>query len=262
LRFFGDKSFFNYWIDGGTSNMLATYIKNNNFTVEQFRNLQVSRNFVMSPGEMDVAKPEAFLYQGGFLTLREGLIDEYSLDYPNKEVLDTMSRLTSDNMLRSRGEDGNSLQTNILIALASKNIELLVDTLNRLLAAVPYDDFSNARKQDDKIMQSIYVNGYSFSVQEWLYRSTIFAFLRGCGVVVQAEMHTNKGRADLVIQHRGNTYIIEIKVAHKGENTTEKAEKAYMQIFEKNYNAPFPNAVCVGIAIDDEQRKIMSIKHV
>ena len=92
--------------------------------------------------------------------------------------------------------------------------------------------------------------------QEWLYRSNIISFLRGCGVVVVAEMHTNLGRADLVIAHKGKTWVIELKVAYEGEDPKKKAEKGYRQIIDKNYAKPFPDAVCIAMAIDDTVRQI------
>jgi hypothetical protein len=92
--------------------------------------------------------------------------------------------------------------------------------------------------------------------QEWLYRSSILSFLQGCGVVVAAEMHTNKGRPDLVVTYRGIVWVIEMKVAYEGQNAATKAEEAYRQIKDKNYASPYPNAVCLGLGIDDSKRQI------
>ena len=92
--------------------------------------------------------------------------------------------------------------------------------------------------------------------QEWLYRASIFSFLHGCGVVVAAEMHTNKGRPDLVIAHKGNTWVIEIKVAYKGQSPDQKADEAMKQIMDNHYAAPYPDAICLGLGIDNELRQI------
>jgi hypothetical protein len=73
--------------------MIADYLKNRHLTVEQFRNLPISRGFAKSPGDLDSAPPESFLYQGGYLTLRPGSSNELSLDYSNTEVLNSMSQL-------------------------------------------------------------------------------------------------------------------------------------------------------------------------
>ena len=100
------------------------------------------------------------------------------------------------------------------------------------------------------------MNNYHFSVQEWLYRSNIISFLRGCGVVVIAEMHTNLGRPDIVVNYMRKTWVMELKVAYKGENAAKKAEEAYRQIMDNNYAKPYPDAVCIAMAIDDEVRQI------
>ncbi|MDR2626635.1 MAG: PD-(D/E)XK nuclease domain-containing protein [Dysgonamonadaceae bacterium] len=94
------------------------------------------------------------------------------------------------------------------------------------------------------------------TTQEWLYRSSILAFFQGCGVIVFGELQSNKGRSDIVLSHKGNTWVIEIKVAFKDENPVAKAEEACRQILEKDYNKPYPHAICVGLAIDDSARRI------
>jgi hypothetical protein len=250
LRFFEDKSFANYWFDSGTTTMIAKYLKNKSLTVEQFRNYPVSEDFVRNPGEMDSTPPEGFLYQGGFLTLREGITDDYALDYPNKEVLHSMSRLVTQKYLEDRDESWTRCRSDLLRALFSTDCEIFVTVLNRLLANIPYTDFDSAARQN------ISDNAYNLTTQEWLYRSSILAFFQGCGVIVFGELQSNKGRSDIVLSHKGNTWVIEVKVAFKSESPADKAEEAGRQIFEKNYNKPYPNAICVGLAIDDSARQI------
>jgi len=60
----------------------------------------------------------------------------------------------------------------------------------------------------------------------------------------------------LVISYRSNVWVIEIKVAHEGESAEEKAEEAYMQIIEKNYASPYSYAICLGLEVDNSERKI------
>jgi hypothetical protein len=254
LLFFEEKQFLNFWIDTGRPKVIGDYLKNRNLTVEQFRNYPVSKDFAKSPGDVDSAPPEGFLYQCGYLTLRPGISDDLSLDYPNTEVLNSMSALVSQNILQNRDENYFYCRNDLLRGLLSADCEILVAVFNRLLASIPYDDFSAAART------GISEHNYPFKTQEWLYRSTILAFLRGCGVAVVAEMHTNLGRADLVVTHKGKTWVIEIKVAYEGENPAQKAEEALRQIVEMQYAKPYPDAVCVGMAIDDSLRQITDIK--
>jgi hypothetical protein len=250
LLFFRDRHFGNYWIDSGGSKLIADYMKERYLTVEQFRNFPVSSTFIANPGNMDTTPPEGFLYQSGYLTLREGDSDDFSLDYPNTEVRNAMSELVTQNMLQYRNESYGQCRSGLLSGLKTKNADHVIAAFNRLLAAIPYDDYSGAARQ------SISNYDYEMSMQECHYRTAIFTFLQGCGIVVAAEMHTNRGRADLVVSHRGNLWVIELKVAYDGESAETKAEEAYRQIIDRQYAAPYPGAVCLGLAIDDTLRQI------
>jgi hypothetical protein len=250
LAFFDEKEFFNFWMDTGRSKVIADYMKNKNLTVEQFRMFPISRDFAKSPGDVDSAPPEAFLYQCGYLTLRPGTTDHLSLDYPNTEVLNSMSALMTQNILETNDESFTYCRGDLLKGLMTTNHNKVVAVFNRLLASVPYDDYTRAA------IQTVELNDYKFTVQEWLYRSVILAFLHGCGVVVFAEMHSNLGRSDLVVSHKGKTWVIEIKVAYQGDDPKKKAEEAMQQMIKKNYATSFPEAVGIGLAIDDTVRQI------
>jgi hypothetical protein len=254
LSFFREKEFFNYWIEAGRSKMIADYMKVRHLTVEQFRHFPISRDFAKSPGDVDTATPEAFLYQCGYLTLRPGISKDLSLDYPNIEVLNSMSELLTANILQSKGENYNNFSNMLFVALMRNDLDLFITVLNSLLTCIPYDDFTQAANQN------ILINGYKFPAQEWLYRVAILSFLRGCDVVVFAEVHSNFGRSDLQLFHQGKTYIIELKVAYKGEDPVKKVEEAMQQIADKNYAGQYPDAICIGLAIDDTKRQITDVK--
>jgi hypothetical protein len=246
LNFFSDCRLLNYWMDSGGTRVIAEYMKGRNLTVEQFRGMPVSMNFVFSPGEIESTPPEGFLYQAGYLTLREGGDDYFLLDYPNTEVLDSMSELVTRNMVQSGGGEFMNFRTSLIDALTEDDCELFIETINRLLASIPYDDYISAMKQGRRL---------KITAQEWLYRSTILAFLRGCGVLTFGEMHSNQGRSDLIVTCRGVTWVLEIKVA-KNNDCAEQALEAMKQINDNQYAAAYPNAKKVGIAIDDGTRQI------
>ena len=249
LRFFTEKDFANFWFDSGTPKFIADYLKTKKLTVEQFRNMPVSEEFVRNTGDVDTTTPEGFLFQSGYLTLRPGTTNQLSLDYPNTEVLNSMSNLLTQNILN---EDAHYSQNLLLIALDSGDVKKLITAFNSLLANIPYDDFTRAAE----IVVSL--KDYTFTAREWLYRSTILAFIRGSGAIVVPESHTNLGRSDLVVIHRDKVWVIEIKVAYKNNNIQKKAEEALQQIKDKNYATPYPNAICVGLVIDDEKRLIVN----
>ena len=254
LLFLGERFFFNYWIDTGSPKFMADYMKRHKVTVEQFRNLPISLDFARSPGDVDTTPPEGFLYQCGYLTLHQAEGGGLVLDYPNTEVLNSMSQLVAQNIFRSKDENDQFYSQIIFKALRENDLKLFKYALNTLLASIPYDDYSKAAEQH------VNLKGYQFPAQEWLYRSCILSFLRGCGVVVDTELHTYRGRPDLVISHNGNVWVVEIKVAYDGESATQKANEAYLQIIDKQYAQPYPNALCIGLGIDNSLRQITAIQ--
>jgi len=248
LSFFCNCRFDNYWMESATPKIIADYMRDRCLTVEQFRGLQVSRDFAINPGEIETTPPESFLYQSGYLTLREGIYDDYSLDYPNAEVLNSMSELVCKNMTRGNGGGQfMDLRTPLLKAIGGDG-DLLVKTINSLLASIPYDDYAASARQEIELSK--------IPAREWLYRSTILAFLRGCGVLVFGEMHSSKGRSDLLVSHKDNAWIIEIKVAYNNDGKAKSAE-AMEQINGRQYANQFATAKKIGIAIDDGARQIM-----
>jgi hypothetical protein len=246
LSFFAEKKWYNYWMDSGRTKVIADYMKNRHLTVEQFRNLSISIDFAKSPGEMESAPPYGFLYQCGYLTLRPGTNDDLSLDYPNTEVLNAMSALVAQNMLQHKGDDYTYCRGDLLDGLLKLDCEKVIAVFNRLLASIPYDDYASAVSQTVP----------SIHIQEWLYRTAILSFLRGCGVVVFAEAHSSLGSSDLLIAHRSVAWVIEIKVAYEGNKPATKAKEAFRQIETKNYAKQYANTVCIGMAIDDKVRQI------
>ena len=250
ILFLGQRDFLNYWIGTGTSSVLVNYLKNRNLTIEQFRRTPVDKDFILNPpGEIEVVPPESFLYQSGYLSLRKDKEDgSLYLDYPNTEVFNSMSQLLAQNILSAQKRSVFDLSRLLHKALSDKNAEDIVDVFNTLLASIPHNDFDSAAKQDIK------QKGYEMTAQEWLCRSCLFAFLRGCGVVVSAEVQSNKGRADLIILHKKNYFVIELKML------PGTAEQALQQIIDNNYAKPYPNATILGVAIDGEKRQVADFK--
>jgi len=248
LNFFNGYRFMNYWINSANPQIIADYMKDRHITVEQFRGMEVSMDFVSCPGEIETAPPESFLYQSGYLTLREGVTDDFSLDYPNAEVLESMSQLVTMNIVQSEG--GNyfiDFRTPLLDAVRNNNACLFVETLNRLLASIPYDDYAKAAQPT--------IRRSGVPAKEWLYRSAILSFLYGCGVLAFSEPHASKGRPDLLLCHKGATWVIEIKVAYN-DDCAEKAAEALKQMNDKQYDGPYKNARKLGVAIDDKTRQV------
>jgi hypothetical protein len=132
-------------------------------------------------------------------------------------------------------------------ALDDGDVGLFIETVNRLLSSIPYDDYAKAAQRS--------IRRARVPAREWLYRATILAFLHGCGVMALGEHHTSKGRSDLLICHKGAAWVAEFKVAYN-DDSKAKAKEALEQISAKRYDGPFKAAKKVGLAIDDKARQI------
>ena len=229
-------------------------MKDRKLTVEQFRGFSVSRDFASAPGEIETAAAASFLYQSGYLSLRAEGVDDYTLDYPNYEVLAAMSSLLAENIFGDRGEVESS-RSFLRQCLADGDAEGVVSEFNRLLAAIPYDDYAGAARS------AVRTRRLNMDAGEWLYRSTLLSYLYGMGLDVEAEPHTARGRADIRVKFRGYVWVIELKVTRGEPETQKAAEGAMEQIVEKGYTDRYRgNAVLLALAIDDECRRITQYK--
>ena len=110
-----------------------------------------------------------------------------TLDYPNREVLDSLSRMYLE--LIYQVEQFASLGSEIWKALKASNMSEIVRLYNIALKEIPYGDFSNRN--------------------EFWYRSLFLMLLRGAGIIAYAEVQTFKGRADIVIQLEGHIIVLD-----------------------------------------------------
>ena len=248
LRFFTHTAFRNYWFESGTPSFIARYMRDRKLTVEEFRGMEVSLDFASFPGEIESSTAASFLYQSGYLSLRPARYYDYSLDYPNHEVLTAMSGLLTKNLLGEKAAIGSGVFMRKY--LLKGDVDGVVRQFNQLLAAIPYDDYDAAAKVAAQL------EDLPMGPREWLYRSTLYSFLLGIGLDVDAEKHTSKGRSDMVVTFENRVWVIEIKVATAGEDVAKEADKAFQQIIDKGYAERYPDAVLVGVAIDDERRAI------
>ncbi|GHV47490.1 ATPase AAA [Synergistales bacterium] len=249
LLFLNSPKFLNYWFESGTSSFIARYMKDKKLTVEQFRGYGVSRDFASCPGEIETATAASFLYQSGYLSLRPGVLEDYSLDYPNHEVLTAMSSLLIGNIFGD-GTELNDARNRLRESLVSGDAEGVQEEFNKLLSKIPYDDYAKAAAG------AVPRGG---DAREWIYRSTLLSYIYGMGLDVEAELHGKKGRADMVVKFKGHIWVMELKMTKHYANASECAASALAQIKEKGYADAFDEAMLLGLAIDDNERQITAI---
>ena len=216
LNFLADREFKNYWYHSGSPTFILSYLRSHGIDdPEVYRHKSVPADFADSQ-EIERAKPESFLFQSGYLTIESAEEQELTLDYPNREVLNSISRLYLDNVYRVEGF--TALGSNLWRALKDGDIEGAVRLYNTALAGIPYQDFTQQN--------------------ESLYRSLFLMLLRGAGVTAQGEVPTNRGRSDVLVLFPSRAVVLEFKLARSAGEVARLRAEGRKQIEEKGYSKP------------------------
>ena len=231
----------NYWYVSGSPTFIVKYMKKNAIQdPEEYRHFKVSADF-SDTQEIEYAEPESFLYQSGYLTIENWIDDEITLDYPNEEVRKSILRMYLDEIYRVKRYI--TLGSQIWEALSEGNIETVVELYDTALVGVPYDDFPNRN--------------------EFWYRSLFLMLLRGAGIISYAEVHTYKGRADLVIQLKGRIIVLEFKFAKNKFEVEKKISEGQNQIadreYAKSYGADKNFEILTAVLVADDKERCVVI---
>ena len=249
LNFFDEGNFYNYWYNSATPSFLAKYLRKHDVKKpDSYRNKEVSINFA-DAREIETASVESFLYQAGYLTIKEKDDCIITLDYPNEEVSSSMAGLYLENMYNI--EEYATLGNRIWKSLKVGNIENVVDLFNQALKPIPYDDFSENKEKNVKDKEA--------ERGEYWYRSLFMMLLNATGLTAYPEPHDFQGRSDVVIQFDNHIIIIEFKFAKASAEIVKIQKQGKEQVAKyaetyKNQNKQIITAVFVA---DDEKRQVV-----
>jgi len=252
LNFFNDPTFKNYWFESGTPSALAEYVKRHDLEAESFRGLEVPENFT-SIVEIERASPESFLFQSGYLSIREKRGRKLILDYPNMEVLSSVSDLFLWNKTETSGAGVASVDLEEF--LARGDAEGLVKIYNSLLASIPYEIYE---REEQKYNRDRKEDCIPTPYAESFYHALLFTLIWASRVNTTAENHSYWGRSDIEAEKNGHRYVIELKVAEGEEAAKKAAGEAMRQIREKGYADKYANvgATLVALAVNREKRRV------
>ena len=241
LQCLAKKEINNYWYASGSPSFIVNWMKDHRINEpEDYRHIIVNSNDFISSQEFEQADAPSFLYQSGYLTIEKKEENLLTLDYPTKEVLNSLSSMYLK--LIYHVEDYALLGNEIWKALRKGDIPEIVRLYNTAIACIPYDDFSKNRN-------------------EFRYRSLFIMLLRGAGIVSYSEPHTSKGRADVVIQFGNIIVILEFKFAKTKSEIDGLKRKGYEQInakgYAEGYDAEQRKVISAVLTADDENRRIV-----
>ena len=238
LQFFQKAAFRNYWYESGSPSFVPDYLKaHHEFSLEKFRHKMVSELFI-SAQEIERAAPESFLFQAGYLTIEKRSGQMLTLDYPNREVLDSLSAMYS--LLVYKVRDSDMTADSLWRAFAAGDPERVKALFNAALASMPYDLFRDA--------------------DEGFYKAVFLALLRGAGISALGEVHSSLGRSDVEVVMPDRIFVIEFKTAQNGRSVESQRLAGEEQIaargYADKYAADARETVAAAFVVDLEKRAI------
>ena len=253
LSFFQMRDFRNFWFDSGSPSFLVNYARKLDLEVEDFRGMEVGEDFA-TVSEIELARPASFLFQSGYLTIREKRGGLLTLDYPNKEVLSSIASLFMYGKFEA--PEMGAARFRLEESLAGGKAEDLVFHYNRALSAIPYDIYA---REERKYEAELAKGELSFSnLAESFFHAVLFVLLWASRLTTIAENHSYKGRSDIEVVKNGHHYVIELKVAEGEDACAQAADDGMAQIKEKGYADRYEpgSSTLIALAVDRTARLV------
>ena len=230
-----DKRLSNYWFASGTPTYLIEMMRKFHVEPSDINHLETMSYEFDAPTE-GMVSIIPLLYQSGYITIKayETSSNLYTLDIPNKEVRIGLMYSLLPLYATTKAGRGMTAAAKMSLALMKDDIEGALQLLQAFLLTVPYCDNANSEGH----------------YQQMLY---IIMSLLGQFNGLDVEVHTPRGRVDMVMRSPDTLYLFELKL-------NKDAATAMKQINLKDYASKF--ALCnlpivkVGINFDSEQRTI------
>ncbi len=237
LNLFDQQRFYNFWFESGTPNFLLKLIKDRGYDITQLQNLQL-RELAFSTYEIDSLAIIPLLFQTGYLTIKgyEPEHRRYTLGHPNYEVEDAFSFY-------------------LLSAFSALEPAFSEDYLWQLIDALK----ANQLAQFFTVLDAFFANiDYDLHIKQEKYYQTIFylIFLL-LGLRISAEVKTNQGRIDAVVELDERILLFEFKLDDSAATALQQIkDTAYYQ----KYQLKGKKLTLVGANFDSSQRKISEWK--
>jgi Predicted AAA-ATPase/PD-(D/E)XK nuclease superfamily len=225
LNFLSKKVFFNHWFTTGSPDFLIKKMRT--LSIYNVEN-SVVNNRILDKYDIDNLTLIPLLFQTGYLTVKslDIMTGDMVLDYPNKEVRESMYEFLIDDVSRNpqRVHTGMTMM-DLNRAFVAKDLEKVKTILNSLLADLPDEAFAKQR--------------------EGLFHGLIHLIFSYLGVFVNSEVHSSQGHADAVVQTLTDVYIFEFKF-------NKSAQEAIAQIKKTDYSGKYraSDKIITGIGVN------------
>ena len=228
----------NFWASSGATSLLPKFVDNAEHCMKNFEHCRIMRN-TLELSDVSGGGAELFLYQSGYLTIKESDEFGYILGFPNEEVTQALYDMVRPALTLRAKSDIQSIQANLYAQLGTGQIDDAIKSLKALIADVPYSNKKLA----------------SMDMEE-RYRLIISTILNAIGLNVEVEKMISTGRIDMAVKTSRYIYVIELKLRNNGGK-----EAATEQILNRQYMEPFKadkrKVIGLGIELDEEGKGLL-----
>ena len=243
LRALDGRNSYHYWFESGTTISLIEHLQHYPIrTALEYDGVEVGINEFNVSCE-NASTPMPLLYQGGYLTIDsyDPVLKTYTLHFPNLEVREGMVSGLMPLILKRSIADGNSLTRNMASSMYKGNLPGALTALRSYIAKIPYDIITKEEWDDREGRESFYK----------LLMYMAFSMLN---TLVDTEVRSITGRADVVVKTKTDIYVLELKV-------DDTVDNALSQIDSKGYSIPYEadgrRVTKCGVSISSEVRNIV-----
>jgi hypothetical protein len=225
------KEFDNFWFATGTPTFLVNILKREGIYQLHLNNISA---LDFDSFDLDDIRSYGLLYQTGYLTIQSR--DEYglySLDYPNREVKDSMLTYLMEAFGGVSKSEGVGTATEMAKAFMTDDIDGVMRALQSIFSRIPYQLYD---KHPEKF-----------------YHAAIHLLFTYMGLRVRSEVCTSDGRVDSMVETPTRFYILEFKLDRSaGEALEQIMQKKY---YRSAWESSKP-VTCVGVNFSSETRNI------
>ncbi len=238
-----DSDLKNYWSSSGATSLLPKFVNDMEIKLGNFDPCTMLRQTIET-SDVTGGGAELFLYQSGYLTIKDYQMGIYILGFPNYEVRQALYETVLPALTLRKNGDIQSTQAFLMLALQQGNLEEAKKCLKSLVADVPYSNKKLA----------------SMDMEE-RYRLILCSFFYAIGCRIVVEFIIATVRSDMVVEVTHYIYVLELKLSNNGGISAAEA-----QIKAKQYAEPFQadkrKVIALAVELDEQGKGLIDWKEV
>lgn len=237
LNFFKKETFQNFWFSSGMPYFLYKIMKER--LIFDVENTEIN-GISLEKYDIDNLDLIPLLFQTGYLTVKsfDRLTEDMVLDYPNKEVRESMYSFMIEGLANNESRGGARITNrDLLKAFQATDLDRVKEILNALLSDLPSEAF------DKK--------------SEGLYHGLIHFIFQLLGMYIKTEVHSSKGRADSIVETATHVFIFEFKF---NRSTAEAMKQIKNKKYADKYRANGKIIYGIGVNFVSKDKEIKGWK--